>query len=221
MIKAVVFDFDGLIIDTEFALYEAFRKMLKLHASEFPIADYASYIGTDSKALYDFILEKTNGTMTLEEVIETSSLLHKDNLKNPVARDGVEDYLKEAKSLGLKIGLASSSDRKWVTFFLKELNLLEYFDIIQTKDDVEKVKPDPALYQNVIHYFKIDPSEAIAFEDSANGSMAAIAAGLNCVIVPNKITENLLFENIHLKLTSMKDKEFSDVVKVIESLYVS
>lgn len=220
MIKAVVFDFDGLIIDTEFALYEAFRKMLQLDANEFPIADYASYIGTDSKALYDFILEKTNGKITLEEVIEKSSLLHKENLKSPVTRDGVEDYLKEAKNVGLKIGLASSSDRKWVTFFLKELNLLEYFDIIQTRDDVETVKPDPSLYQNVINFLGIEPSEAIAFEDSANGSKAAIAAGLKCVIVPNKITETLPFENVHLRLASMKDKEFSEVIKVIESFYV-
>jgi len=75
LIKAVVFDFDGLIIDTELALYEAFRKLLNLEASEFPIADYATYIGTDSKALYDYIVGKTNGTMTLEEVIEKSSLI--------------------------------------------------------------------------------------------------------------------------------------------------
>lgn len=120
----------------------------------------------------------------------------------------------------MKIGLASSSDRKWVTFFLEELNLLEYFDIIQTKDDVEKVKPDPALYQNVINYFGIDPSEAIAFEDSANGSKAAIAAGLKFVIVPNKITENITFDNIHCGLASMKDKELSDVIKVLDPLYV-
>ena len=115
MIKAVVFDFDGLIIDTEFALYEAFRNLLKLEDYEFPIDEYASYIGTDSKALYEFIVEKTNGGMTLDEVIEKSSLLHKENLKSPVARDGVEDYLKAAKNVGLKIGLASSSDREWVT----------------------------------------------------------------------------------------------------------
>ncbi|UGB33264.1 HAD family hydrolase [Metabacillus sp. B2-18] len=218
--KAVVFDFDGLIIDTELALYEAFRKILQLDTNEFPIADYASYIGTDSEALYDYILEKTNGQMTLEEIIEKSSSLHKENLKSPVARDGVEDYLKEAKNVGLKIGLASSSDRNWVTFFLKELNLLEYFDIIQTRDDVENVKPDPSLYQNVINFFGIEPSDAIAFEDSVNGSKAALAAGLKCVIVPNKVTENLPFENIHLRLDSMKDKAFSDVIKVIETLYV-
>ncbi|MFC0273266.1 HAD family hydrolase [Metabacillus herbersteinensis] len=218
--KAVIFDFDGLIIDTEFALYEAFCELLKIDPSELPINEYGFYIGTDSSDLYDFILSKANISMTHEEIIEKSSVLHKEKLKYPIARDGVEDYLKEAKSKGLKIGLASSSDRKWVTHFLSELDLLEYFDVIQTRDDVEKVKPDPTLYRNVITHFGIKPSEAIAFEDSVNGSKAAIGAGINCVIVPNKITVNLEFENFHMRINSMKEKELSKVIEIIEMLYV-
>ncbi len=218
MIKGIVFDFDGLIIDTELALYEAFCELLKLDPSELPIKDYAFYIGTDSSALHDFILEKANGRMTLEEIIEESSILHKEKLKYAIARDGVEDYLKEAKSKGLKIGLASSSNREWVDFFLQELQLLSFFDVIQTRDDVKIVKPDPTLYRNVINHFGIHPSEAIAFEDSANGAKAAIGAGLNCVIVPNKVTENLQFENYHLRIISMKEKTLSNVIEVIESI---
>ena len=129
-------------------------------------------------------------------------------------------FSREAKSMGLKIGLATSSNREWVTLFLKELNLLEYFDVIQTRDDVEKVKPDPALYRNVINYFGIDPSEAIAFEDSANGAKAAVAAGLKCVIVPNKITENLTFDHYDRRLTSMKEKELSEVIREVEGIGV-
>jgi putative hydrolase of the HAD superfamily len=220
MVKAVVFYFVGIIIDTEYALYEAFCNLLKVDSSELPINEYAFYIGTDAKALYDYIVEKANGILSLEEVIEKSSILHKENLKSPIARGGVEDYLKEAKSKGLKIGLASSSNREWVTYFLKELNLLDYFDVIQTRDDVEKVKPDPALYRNVINYFEIDPSEAIAFEDSANGAKAAVAAGLKCVIVPNKITENLTFDSYHMRLTSMKEKELSEVIRVAEAIEI-
>ncbi|MFC0470944.1 HAD-IA family hydrolase [Halalkalibacter kiskunsagensis] len=216
--KGIVFDFDGLIIDTELALYEAFCELLKLDPSELPIKDYAFYIGTDSSALHDFILEKANGRMTLEEIIEESSILHKEKLKYAIARDGVEDYLKEAKSKGLKIGLASSSNREWVDFFLQELQLLSFFDVIQTRDDVKIVKPDPTLYRNVINHFGIHPSEAIAFEDSANGAKAAIGAGLNCVIVPNKVTENLQFENYHLRIISMKEKTLSNVIEVIESI---
>ncbi|MFS0881455.1 HAD family hydrolase [Metabacillus niabensis] len=220
MIKAIVCDFDGLIIDTEFALYESFCDLLNINSGDLPINEYAKYIGTDSTELYHYIVSKSNGEMTQEEVIEKSHTLHKERLESPIARDGVEDYLKEAKAKGLKIGLASSSNREWVTYFLKKLNLLDYFDVIQTRDDVEKVKPDPALYRNVIHYFGIEPYEAIAFEDSVNGSKAAIAAGLKCVIVPNKITENLEFEAFHMRLNSMKEKELSKVIEIIDSLYV-
>ncbi|MED3822627.1 HAD family hydrolase [Priestia flexa] len=220
MIKAIICDFDGLIIDTELALYEAFCDLLEVDSSELPINEYANYIGTDSTELYNFITMKTNGKMTKEEVIERSHILHKEKLSFPIARGGVEAYLKEAKSKGMMIGLASSSNRAWVTYYLKKLNLFDYFDVIQTRDDVDKVKPDPALYRNVINYLGIDPSEAIAFEDSGNGSKAAIAAGLKCVIIPNKITENLDFENFHMRLNSMEEKELSKVIEIIEALYV-
>ena len=220
MIKAIVCDFDGLIIDTEFALYEAFCELLKIDPSELPINEYAHYIGTDSNALYNFILKKTNEKMTKEEIIEKSHILHKEKLELPIPRDGVEEYLKEAKSRGLKIGLASSSNREWVTYFLEKINLLDYFDVIQTRDDVENVKPDPTLYKNVINLLGIEPSEAIAFEDSVNGSKASIASGLKCVIVPNKVTENLEFKTFHLRLNSMKEKELFKVIEKIEALNI-
>ncbi|MCP8615681.1 HAD family hydrolase [Salirhabdus salicampi] len=212
MIKAVVFDFDGLIIDTEFALYESFCNVLNVEEREMPIGEYATFIGTDSTDLLDYIVRKSNKRLTKEDIVEKTNRIHRQKLEYPVARDGVEDYLKTAKDLGLKIGLASSSNRKWVTSFLEHLGFIKYFDVIQTSDDVEMVKPDPALYRNVIKAFGIKPSEAIAFEDSANGLKAAIGAGLNCVIVPNKVTKNLEFEGYHLRLNSMKDKSLKEVI---------
>ncbi|MGY3717913.1 HAD family hydrolase [Sutcliffiella cohnii] len=217
MIKAIVFDFDGLILDTEYALYESFCELLEIDSSNLPIKDYAHYIGTDSEALYELIVKKANGKMSKEEIIEKTHVLHKEKLKSPISREGVKEYLKAAKEKGLKIGLASSSNREWVTHFLNELNLLHYFDILQTRDDVEKVKPDPTLYKNVIEHFGINPSEAIAFEDSANGTKAAIAAGLNVVIVPNKITETLHFEKYHARISSMREKELNEIIDIIEA----
>lgn len=118
--------------------------------------------------------------------------------------------------LRLKIGLASSSYKNWVEQFLIELNILHYFDVIQTRDNVKKVKPDPEIYQNVVKLLGLEPSEAIAFEDSLNGSKAALAAGLNCVVVPNRITQYLPFDNYHLRLDSMSDKSLQDVISCIE-----
>lgn len=221
MIKAIVFDFDGLILDTEFVLYEVFCDLLKDHSADLSIAEYASFIGTDSEELYAFIESHVKGKMTKQEIIEESHRIHKEKLMSPIAREGVHDYLQEAKKLGLKIGLASSSNREWVTHFLQELKIIDYFDVIQTSDDVEKVKPDPTLYSNVINKMNITPSEAIAFEDSANGAKAAISAGLKCVIVPNAVSENLVFENYQLRLSNMKEKSLNEVIDFIDSVHVS
>lgn len=220
MIKAVIFDFDGLIIDTEYAWYKSFCEVLGKTEKEIPLVEYGYYIGTDGLDIYDFLLKKSGENISIEELKERASSLHYSILGEPVAREGVEKLLQEAKERGLKIGLASSSSRQWVTNFLKELNLLTYFDFIQTKDDVEKVKPDPELYANVIKHFNISPSEAIAFEDSPNGTKAAIAAGLNCVIVPNIVTENTQFDNYHLRIKGMDERNLDEIIKFIETKHI-
>ena len=216
MIKAVIFDFDGLILDTEYALYDAFCQLLQVETEQLPIQEYATYIGSDGKELYNYILSKSNGDLTLEEVIEKSNILHRENLKNPIAREGVEDYLKAAKQKGLKIALATSSNREWASYFLTKLGFINYFDILSTKDDVENVKPDPAVYQNAIKQLAVLPEEVIAFEDSGNGTKAAVAAGAHCVIVPNAITENLPFTGHKMRLSSMREMSFADVLARIE-----
>ena len=92
----------------------------------------------------------------------------------------------------------------------------KYFEVIKTKEDVEKVKPDPALYKATIEELGIEPSEAVVFEDSLNGLKAAIAAGLKCVVVPNDVTRNLQFENHHLRIESMKEKSLKEVLQHIK-----
>ena len=103
--------------------------------------------------------------------------------------------------------------------FLEELQIRDYFEVIKTREDVEKVKPDPALYRVAIEGLGIDSSEAVVFEDSLNGLKAAIAAGLTCVVVPNDVTRNLPFENHHLRIESMKDKSLKEVLKYKERPY--
>ena len=137
-------------------------------------------------------------------------------MKTPEAREGVKDYLEEAKNSRYKIALATSSTKEWVTYYLYELDLLHYFDIIITRDDVNKVKPAPDLYLEAINALNISPSEALAFEDSLNGCQAAVTAGLKCVIVPNPVTESLAFEGYELRLKSMAEKSLVDIIKFIE-----
>ncbi|OQR58280.1 HAD family hydrolase [Bacillus sp. CDB3] len=216
MMKAIIFDFDGLIVDTETIWFHSFRDAVREYGGELPLEEFAKCIGTTDEVLYAYLKEQLKEKFNEHTLKEKVTTLHKEKMKIPKARDGVKEYLEEAKEVGLKIALASSSSREWVVRFLEELQIREYFEVIKTREDVEKVKPDPALYKVAIDELGVEPSEAVVFEDSLNGLKAAIAAGLKCVVVPNDVTRNLQFENHHLRIESMKEKSLKEVLQYIK-----
>ncbi len=217
MIKAVIFDFDGLILDTETAWYSAYRETLSLYKFELPLEQFVKCIGSDDTVLFKYLKEQLGESCNLEEIGATAQRIFKLKMEIPQAREGVKNYLGEARKLGYKIALASSSTKEWVTNYLKELGLLHYFDYIITRDDVDKIKPAPDLYLKAIEILNINSTEAVVFEDSLNGLQSALTAGLKCVIVPNPVTEALAFENYHLRLKSMAEKSLTDVIQLIEN----
>ena len=213
MIKAVIFDFDGLIIDTETIWYEAYKDALLQHEVNLTIEQFSLVIGTDDTVLNKYIMDNIKEPSTISEIKELASNLFHEKIGQPILRDGVEDYLIAAKEAGLKIGLASSSKREWVERYLTQLHILPYFEVIKTRDDVTTVKPDPELYVQAINALGVKPEEAVAFEDSLNGLKAALAAGLKCVIFPNPVTTNLAFENHSLRLSSMAERPLAYILK--------
>ncbi len=217
MIKAIIFDFDGLILDTEVIWYEAYKETLAEYGFDLPLGEFAKCIGTEDTVFYQYLREKMGSNLNRDEIEQKAANKHTEMMKAPVAREGVKSYLDEARKLNLKIGLASSSSRQWVERFLKELGLLEYFDVLKTKEDVAKVKPDPALYVEAVRALDLHPNEAIAFEDSLNGLLAAKAAGLNCTIVPNEVTKQLAFQTHDLHMNSMEDLSLSEVIEHMQS----
>jgi beta-phosphoglucomutase-like phosphatase (HAD superfamily) len=124
--------------------------------------------------------------------------------------------LDAARTLGLKIGLASSSNYEWVSSHLKRLNLLDHFECIRTSDHVQYVKPDPALYVEAAKCLSVNPEECIAFEDSANGALAAKRAGMKCVTVPNAVTRDLDFCDVDHSLESMAHMELKELVEFLD-----
>lgn len=216
MIKAIIFDFDGLIIDTESVWYESYKETLLSYQFELPLAEFGECIGSDETVLHTYFKKNLGESCNVDEIETRAFDIYKTKMSSPVARIGVLDYLQEASEMGYKIGLASSSSKEWVTKYLDELGLLNYFEVIVTRDDVQKVKPAPDLYLKASKDLNINSSEAIAFEDSLNGSIAAMSAGLNCVIVPNPVTELSAFENYALRLKSMSEKSLSEVIELIE-----
>lgn len=218
MIKAVVFDFDGLIFDTETHEYRVLQEIYGSHGAELPLQIWGQCIGTHANFFdaYQYLEQCTGKPVDREALAQQRRQMFELRVENETARPGVESYLQAAKRLGLKIGLASSSNREWVTRWLGKLDLLRYFECIRTSDDVEVVKPDPTLYLQACQCLGVQPEEAIAFEDSPNGALAAKRAGMNCVIVPNLVTESLTFGEHDLRLTSMAEVQLEQVIEKLE-----
>ncbi|HXL72673.1 MAG TPA: HAD-IA family hydrolase, partial [bacterium] len=131
-------------------------------------------------------------------------------------RPGVLSYMSDAQKLRLPLALASSSDQNWVMSHLSRLNLAEHFHSIRTSNDVEKVKPDPELYQLTLTTMGVKPHRAVAFEDSPNGIKAAKAAGIFTVAVPNSVTRQLPIGEADLRIESMADISLRELLHQIE-----
>lgn len=214
MIKGIIFDFDGLIVDTETVWYESFKETLfEKHAVSLDLAGYSNCIGTGNEILYQYFREIAGNSVDCEQIEEEAFNKYKDKMKEPLLREGVKAYLDEAKEYNLVIGLASSSSRDWVHSYLEQLRIIDYFEVINTKEDVTRVKPDPELYMKTLRDCNLLPTEVIVFEDSLNGLNAAKQAGIRCVIVPNDVTRNLVFKDHDYELHSMSHESLCDVIK--------
>jgi HAD superfamily hydrolase (TIGR01509 family) len=207
MIQAVIFDFDGLILDTEAPEFQTWQEIYQAHGCELALEVWATGLGTSADAFDPYIhLEAQAGCPIDREAIQQlRRQRYHELLGAKVVLPGVPEYIAEAKRLGLQLGVASSSSRAWVVGHLTELGLIAYFDCIKCRDDVQRVKPDPALYEAVVETFALRPSQAIALEDSPNGITAAKRAGLFCVAVPNPLTRLLSLGHADLLVSSLAD----------------
>lgn len=216
MIHALIFDFDGLILETEFADYEAWRQTLGAYGVDFPKSLYARAIGSsfaDQGVDPYGILEGHLGRPIDRNATRTEhyALMCKLIDTQPI-QPGVEAVIADARQMGLKLAVASSSPRKWIDDHLARLGLLEHFDAIKTADDVERVKPDPALFLAALDALEVGPREAIVFEDSPNGVMAAKRAGIFVVAVPTEMTASLDLSHADLRISSLNAMPLAEMI---------
>lgn len=218
-IRALIFDFDGLILETEGPVYKSWQELYQEHNCELSFETWGNIIGM-AEAAFDPIdeLEVQLGKKfpDRESLVSRRRQRESQLILQQSVLPGVKDYLQAAKRLGLKIGLASSSTSEWVFGHLSRLGLLHYFDCIKTSDDVARAKPDPELYLAVLKELGISPDEAIVFEDSPNGVLAAKAANLYCVMVPNELTRRLNLNHADLRLSSLAELPLEDLLARFE-----
>ena len=207
MIQALIFDFDGLILDTEVPEFQAWQEIYQEHGCHLPLSIWATCIGASSDTFDPYAyLESLTGRPVERDIIRSKRRRRiGELLETQAILPGVEEYITDAKRLGLKLGLASSSPGDWVTGHVLRLGIKEHFDCIKCSEDVKEVKPAPDLYQSVLESLNISADEAIALEDSPNGILAAKRAGLFCVVVPNSLTRQLSLDQADIRLTSLSD----------------
>ncbi|MBD2869242.1 HAD-IA family hydrolase [Paenibacillus arenilitoris] len=217
MLKAVIFDFDGLILDTETPEYVSFRDIYRAHGVELELDAWGQWVGTDASSFnpYDHLDRLTGRALNREEIRAARRAAYDALIAKEELRPGVLDYLRSARQLGLKVGLASSSTRAWVAGYLDKLGIADYFDCIRVREDVERVKPDPALYLAAAAALGVAPSESLALEDSPNGALAAKRAGMRCVIVPNDLTGRLTFGEADMKLNSLAETDLRTLLHAL------
>lgn len=208
MIKAVIFDFDGTIVDTETLWFTITKEILsKDYHVDLPLDEFAKCIGTTDELLYEYIERQLGAPVNREEIEEKAGKKFQSFRDVLILREGVRELIHEMKDRGWMLGVASSSSRDWVESYLEKFQIRHHFQVIKTKEDVEKVKPAPDLYIKAMEALGVKPDEAIAIEDSVNGSIAAISTGMKCVVVPNDVTNFLTF---HEK--AVRYKMFSEIV---------
>jgi putative hydrolase of the HAD superfamily len=215
-IRAVIFDFDGLVVDTESTGYLTWKEIFAQHGHDLPVERYAQVVGTDfNTSSYDprRDLEALTGLTFDWDEMESQRRERESVLRTSLETlPGVRERLTEARTLGLKTAIASSSPRWWIDSWMEQLALRPHFDHFSTVDDTGKVKPDPSLFLHAAEKLGAQPHEVVIFEDSLNGLRAARAAGMRCVVIPGPMTRHLDFEGAWRQMQSLQNFTLADAL---------
>ncbi len=209
--RLLVFDFDGVILETEAPELACWQEIWREHGEELPVARYLETVGSSSQR-FDPYAELGGRMQARQLALPDRAALRARRLSRTHAilasappLPGVERCLAEARALGIPVAVASSSSRDWVEGHLERLGLRAAFERVFSRDDVAAVKPEPDLYLAALRAFDVAPRNALAFEDSANGVTAAKRAGLWCAAIPTEITRGLPLEHADLRLGSLEE----------------
>jgi HAD superfamily hydrolase (TIGR01509 family) len=192
-LRALLFDFDGLILDTETASRAGWQWLYREHGFELPPDKWGLMVGTiDGWDPWGHLEELVGGPLERESLNERRRSHELSLLEAEELRPGIADYLAAADEYGLKRAIVSSASQAWIDMHLKRLEREVGWDAIVTADhDRERAKPRPTLYLEALDLLDVEAGEAVAFEDSPNGAKAAQAAGIYVVGIPNAVTADL------------------------------
>jgi putative hydrolase of the HAD superfamily len=188
--RALIFDFDGLIVDTESAIYEAWRDLYLAHGHDLPLPTYVQCVGSvfghyDPMAALEGLL---GGPVDWDTHLPMKDAKIRAGQQGLDTMPGIRPLLAEARAAGIPCVVASSSQRSHVEGWLARTGIRDQFDFVRSRDDVDRAKPFPDLFLSAAAGLGLAPADCLVLEDSANGLRASLAAGVPCIIVPSPVT---------------------------------
>lgn len=219
-IKALIFDFDGLLVDTETPQLRAWQKIFHSYNAELLLEEWVQCLGTSADA-FDPIADlraKTKVLFDEKAVVAEYKSESTIGIQREKLRPGIASFLEQSKQLNLRLAVASSSNIVWVNAGLERVGVKQYFEVICTSEDVARVKPDPELFLLALHRLNLDADQAIVFEDSPNGIRAAKAAGLACVAYPNEISSHLDLSHAELIVSHLENYPLLKIINHFENV---
>ncbi|HNB36041.1 MAG TPA: HAD family phosphatase [Anaerolineales bacterium] len=219
MLKALIFDFDGLILDTETPEVLVWQSLYKEHGFELPVEEWEKTVGGYGISNFDpahHLSAQTQGRLDPVSLraryrLEADTIIH----AKPI-QPGILEMIEQAKSENLKVAIGSSSPHSWVDTHTQRLGIFELFDHIICQDDVApgKTKPHPDIYLKALETLQVDKAEAVVFEDSPNGVLASKRAGVFVVAVPNPLTAKMNVQG-DLTIPSLAELTLQDLVEKV------
>jgi len=227
MLKALIFDFDGLILDTETPEYLIWKNIYQEYGFDLPIEKWGSIVGGNGVSGFEPSEELSlllSSSQRAQGWLDSESLRlrHRSECHAAIACEsilpGVLEMIHAAKDANLKLAIASSSPHSWVDNHAKRLGIFDHFDKIICRDDVGigRTKPNPDLFLLALNQLEVQKEAAVVFEDSPNGVKAANQAGIFVVAVPNPVTSLLVIEGANLILSSLSELPFSTLLNKVQ-----
>ena len=191
----MLFDFDGVLVDTEWAIYQAWRRTFEAHGHELPLAMYTRCIGSDFTTWSPKThLEELSGKgFDWHDLDARRQQEIRRDLTHEGPMPGAVTLLEKLTSAGIAQAVVSSSSHQWVDGWLAKLGLAGHFKTVVCRGDAPRIKPAPDLFLEAARRLGIEPSGCLVIEDSLNGLASAHAAGMPVWVVPNRVTARLDF----------------------------
>ncbi len=217
-IDSLVFDFDGLLMDTETASLRVWQELWRWHGLELDVETFFAAHGGDMIEQRYAALAAAVGPGYDQTASHARRMAIRQELHDALElADGIGEWLDEARDLGLRLAVASSSPRDWIEDHLSRTGFLDRFELLACGDEVRAVKPAPDVYTLALTRLDVPAGHAVAFEDTVHGVAAAQAAGLRCVAIPHPHADPARFTAADVLLTSAADLPLASVLTAAAS----